>query len=324
MKNNNLCACWRRLTLLTLLGASLAGSTIAEPLTVGISAWSGYPENIKGFKAALEHAGFIEHDSIVYLYRNAQGDRDEQSAIAREFERKQVDMVYSLTTPGTIIIKQQLPASTPIVFSIVTYPADSGLIESFEYSGNNLVGTSNFVPLKNYIRLLNDIVPAAQRVAIFHRLGEPNSKIQAVNLARLLKRQGIEVIDVAARSIEEVGSRAQQLAGQVQAFITTTDTLMQKGGEARLIEVARQAKIPILSSNKQGIGAGATFGPVADFHTLGTLSGQMAAQILSGQATTTSLASQLQPQPLILVNRASLKNCGLTIPKNLTGVAYVD
>ena len=57
-----------------------------------------------------------------------------------------MDLVYSLTTPGTAIVKEVLPSDTPIVFSIVTYPADAGLIESFEYSGNNLVGTSNYVP----------------------------------------------------------------------------------------------------------------------------------------------------------------------------------
>ena len=32
-------------------------------------------------------------------------------------------------------MKKIMPHFTPIVFSIVTYPADSELIESFEYSG---------------------------------------------------------------------------------------------------------------------------------------------------------------------------------------------
>ena len=86
-----------------------------------------------------------------------------------------------------------MPNFTPIVFSIVTYPDDSGLIESFEYSGNNLVGTSNYVELTNYTKLLKTILPNTKTLAIFHRKKEPNSKIQAANMIRLLKWEGTTV-----------------------------------------------------------------------------------------------------------------------------------
>jgi len=86
-----------------------------------------------------------------------------------------------------------VPHFTPAVFPIVTYPADSGLIESFEYSGNNLVGTSNYVELTNYIKLLKTILPNTKTLAIFHRKKEPNSKIQAANMIRLLKWEGTTV-----------------------------------------------------------------------------------------------------------------------------------
>ncbi len=52
---------------------------------------------------------------------------------------------------------------------------------------------------------------------------------------------------------------------KADVFMTTTDTLMQGGGEEELIKISLDKKIPILSSNKKGIGQGSTFGPVADF-----------------------------------------------------------
>ncbi len=235
-----------------------------------------------------------------------------------------MDLVYSLTTPGTIIIKEFMPETTPIVFSIVTYPADSGLIESLEYSDNNLVGTSNFVPLKNYVNLLTLLLPEAERLAIFHRKGEPNSKIQASNMIRLLRRAGIESIDLEPATLEEVQEMALALVGKVDVFMTTTDTLMQGGGEKLLIDISLDKKIPIISSNKVGIEAGSTFGPVADFYTLGKISGQMAATILTQQLNPASLSSELQDPPLILINRSSAKKLGVSVPDNVNNVSYVE
>lgn len=312
------------LIVLTLFVSLTSFYIQANNYTVGISVWSGYPESVKGFKHALAKAGLKENKNITYLYRNAGADRVQQIAIAKEFRDKKVNLVYSLTTPGTVIIKEYLPSTTPIIFSVVTYPADAGLIESLEYSGNNLVGTSNFVPLKNYINLLKTVLPHAKNVAIFRRKGEPNSKIQSVNLKRLLNRSGINVIEKAPKSIDELTVMAESVADQVDAFISTTDTLLQNGGEKALIAISLKTKIPILSSNKQGILAGSSFGPVADFYTLGEISGEMAGRVMTENTKPSSMSSRFQEPPLVLINRKSIEILQIAVPKQLTGFKYVD
>lgn len=304
-------------TVLLFASTSAAATQQSKHYRVGLSVWSGYPESVRGFKDALAEGGLIEGENIEFLERQSGGDKQRQRAIAEGFKSDRLDLVYSLTTPGTSIVKEILPADLPIVFSIVTYPADSGLIESFEYSGNNLVGTSNYVPLRHYLKLLKTIMPYARTVAIFHRKGEPNSKIQAANLIRILKNAGIEALDREPTSIAEVRSMALSLAGTVDVFMSTTDTLMQGGGEAALIEVSLAEGIPILSSNKSGIERGSTFGPVADFYTLGKLSGEKALLILRDNMSPSDIESELQDPPLTLVNRRSLKALGLSVPEHL-------
>ena len=290
---------------------------------IGLSVWSGYPENIEGFKSALEEGGITE-ENTEFVYRNAHGNHAEQERIALEFSKMNLDMVYSLTTPGTSIIKEVLPPSTPIVFSIVTYPDDAGLIESFEYSGNNLVGTSNYVPLTHYVDLLRRVLPKAKSIAIFRRTGEPNSTIQAKNLNRLLTRANYTVHDVHAVSVGDLALQAEIIAREVDVFLTTTDTLLQDGGEESLIEISRSMGVPILSSNMSGIKQGATFGPVADFYILGEISGRMASDILLTDQSPHELSSKLQTPPSILANRASLKQLKITIPSTMKNVKYVD
>ncbi|NQZ09029.1 MAG: ABC transporter substrate-binding protein [Algicola sp.] len=313
-----------RLILLCSLLLSVVQPVLAKDYKIGLSVWSDYPDSVSGFKQALAEHGFKEGINVEYLLRNAHANADKQTKIAEEFKNAKLDLVYSLTTPGTIIIKRALDSAIPIVFSIVTYPADAGLIESFDYSGNNLVGTSNFVPLRHYIQLLSTLVPKTKTVAIFHRKGEPNSKMQTINLARLLRRQGIEVLIRQPQNIQQVTQMAQALVGKANVFVTTTDTLMQSGGEKALIDVSKQYNIPILSSNKQGIVQGATFGPVADFFILGKMSGNMAAQILSGQSAPSKLQSKYQNPPTILINAKRAKALNITIPDTLKGVVYVE
>jgi len=293
----------------------------SSSLTIGLSVWSGYPESVKGFKQAMHEGGFIEGDNVHYILEASHTDKEEQRKIANKFKDLKVDLVYSLTTPGTVIIKEILPPDTPIVFSIVTYPADSGLIESFEYSGNNLVGTSNYVPLNHHVDLLSKMLPKAKKVAIFHRKGEPNSKIQTAGLTRAFKRKGIEAINLEPISIEEIKEMAQPLIGEIDAFITTTDTLLQGGGEKALIEISLKNNLPILSSNKKGIEQGSTFGPAADFYTLGFMSGTKAVQILLEGKTPSQLESEFQNPPLILLNKQSIKKLDIVVPAKLSASA---
>ncbi len=118
------------------IGQALLPCLASETYKIGVSAWTGYPDSVSGFKDAMAAGGFVEGENVEYMYGKSGIDKEKQRGIARSFRAANVDLVYSLTTPGTIIIKEEMPETTPIVFSIVTYPADSGLIESFEYSGN--------------------------------------------------------------------------------------------------------------------------------------------------------------------------------------------
>lgn len=291
--------------------------TLSAEYKIGLAVWSGYSECVQGFKDALASKGLIEGKQVAFVQGEVGADKILQRKVANNLKAQKVDLVFTLTTPGTTIIKEVMPADTPLVFSIVTYPADSGLIESFEYSGNNLVGTSNYVPLFHSIDLLLAVLPTTKSVAIFHRKGEPNSKIQTANLYRILKKRGVSVINVEAVNIKDLASKALALVDKVDVFITTTDTLMQSGGESILIDISLDHKIPILSANKKGIEQGATFGVVADFYLLGSMAGEMAARILLKKVSPESIQSTLQEPPTYLFNRNSINQLGINMPKQL-------
>jgi putative ABC transport system substrate-binding protein len=304
--------------LISFLVIFFCPQILAIEYTIGLATWSGYPQCVQGFKDGLASRGLIEGKQLTFIQGEVGADKILQRKVANNLKKQNIDLVFSLTTSGTTIIKEVLPTKTPIVFSIVTYPADSGLIESFEYSGNNLVGTSNYVPLYHSIDLLLAILPTTKSVAIFHRKGEPNSKIQTANFYRYFKRNGIRVVDVNVESVEELKVKALALVNEVDVFVTTTDTLIQGGGEQALIALSLTHKIPILSANKTGIEQGATFGVVADFYQLGNMAGKMAAHILLDKALPESIESRLQEPPTYLFNKNSVNKLGINLPEHLS------
>ena len=292
---------------------------------IGLAVWSGYPESVAGFKDGLVKDGLLSLSDITFLPGKVAGNIEVQQKVAESFRAQQVDLVYSLTTSGTTVVKEVMPSNTPIIYSIVSYPADSGLIESFEYSGNNLVGTSNYVSIRHYLTMLKLIQPETKRVAIFHRKGEPNSKIQSANLKRQLRRSGIESIILQPTDIAQLKEMALEQVDKVDLFITTTDTLMQGGGEKALIEISLDKKRPILSSNKAGIQQGSLFGPVADFYTLGYMAGKKAAIILKNGIRPSQMSSELQDPPLFLVNKNSLDILGISLSVEAQKrIRYID
>jgi len=295
----------------------------AQSLHIGISEWNHYPENIKGFKAALHEAGFKEGKNVFFHQSSAKGNKAEQQNIASHFFNAKYDLIYSLTTPGTITLKERIK-EVPIVFSIVTYPTDAGIIESFDYSGNNLVGTSNFVPIQHYIDLTKEFFPKTKKVAIIHRKGEPNSNIQAMNLRRQLAKLNIETIDLQPSTLQEIRILLTQAINDIDLIITTTDTLIQNGGEEVIIEIAKQHQLPILSSNKQGIQKGATLGPVVDFYALGMASGELAVEILRNKTKPSALSSSYIKKPSVMINRNSFLALGLTLPTERSEIIYVE
>src|SRR5438309_3418399 len=136
-------------------------TNIGEQKIIGVARWDDsaeYSLNIQGFKDGLKRMGFVEGTNVSYLIENSHSNASKQREIIKEFTDKKVDMIYTLTTPGTLIAKNETHNIIPIVFSIVLYPVDAGLIKNWYASENNLVGTSNHISIKKQFSFYSELV----------------------------------------------------------------------------------------------------------------------------------------------------------------------
>ena len=110
---------------------------------------------------------------------------------AGDLERENVDLIYSLGTRVTLVVKRATK-TVPIVFNAGNDPVSGGLVESFRKPGRRLTGTfSRSAELTGKrLELLKEMVPRLRRVVTFY------------NPTNLTTRLGVKIARDAARRLK--------------------------------------------------------------------------------------------------------------------------
>lgn len=292
-------------------------SVTKKPMVIGIAPFVSIPsfeKNVQGFKDALASHGYVEGKNVAFLVENAGGDPNKQLEIIQSFVDKKVDLIYSLSISGTLAAKG-VTQEIPIVFSLVPYPSEAGIISSFESSGTNLVGTTNYVPVSRQYDLFEKVYPSLDVLAFVHGKNELSSSLRYLDFKEFLKEKGVHVIDVAAIDLEDLRLQLQNITETIDALYTACDIFIQSGGDEAVIEFSLEHKKPLFSCNKAGVRKGALAGRVVDLEALGRMSGEKAAQILSG--TPVSSIPTENGEDEIIINMKTAEKLGLNVSEDL-------
>jgi len=284
--------------------------------TIGIARWNSEPTYngaVEGFIVGLAEMGYVEGENVMFIIKTPESDLTVQRHIIESFVETKVDLIYSLVTPGTLVAKD-VTRKIPIVFSVVTYPVEAGIIESLEGSNNNLVGTRNYINVERQYDQFEKIYADTKVLAFVHRKGEANSVRQYLETKALLKTKGIEVIDIGAVDLEDMRAQLESVIEAVDSMFLACDTLINVGGEEIVIEISKKYKKPSFAGLKGSVEKGALVGNVADFHAIGKLSGIKAGLILNG-ADPSSLLTESPAEDYVIINTKTARELGIEIPQ---------
>lgn len=328
---NNHTKSWIGLLFIGLLMLGVAalyffGPAKKKMITVGITRWSRHPEfgrNVDGFKQGLAENGFVEGKNVRFVTKNPETNLGKQRQIIKEFIATKIDLIYSLTTQGTLVAKAEtnkMDNPIPVVFSICAYPVESNLIASLESSGNHLVGTRNHVPFSKQYYSFERIFPHTKTLAVVYHKGEPNSKNQLKEVKEVLGKRGIRVVRIAAVDHEDMRRQLEENKETIDAFFTTCDSLVHTGGDEIMIAFSASHKKPSFSCSKEGVLKGHLIGNVGDSKAIGRIAGEKAALILKGSKPTW-LTTEALRENYIVINKKTADSMNLTIPKELLEIA---
>src|SRR5262245_6136001 len=163
--------------VLALLGAAaIFGAPLvveaqqARVYRVGVILHGGpYALAIDGLRDGLRELRFEEGKEFVFHVQDAKGDLSLVEAAAKDFERGNVDLIYTVTTSVTTVVKRATK-NVPIVFYAGVDPVASGLVESFRNPGGRLTGTHGHYAalVAKRLELLKEMIPRLRRVVTFY------------------------------------------------------------------------------------------------------------------------------------------------------------
>jgi len=320
---------WKGMVLAAGIGVltAMQGASAAEMKTVAISTIVEVPQLVEtkdGVIKGLAERGFVVGKNLKIDYQNANGSIPTQQQIAEKFIGEGVDVIVPITTPTS----QAMVAATktiPIVFVTVVDPIAAKLIPSYQHPGGNVTGVSDAPPVMAQLKLFKEIVPKLTKLGFLYNPGLDSSKSTLAKVKELGMPLGIEVIEAAAPTTNEVIPAANKLIGKVDAIYVPNDTTVVAALET-VVKIGKETKTPVFTGETRGVGRGALASVGLNYTQVGTLAGYMVAEVLNGKKVgdiDAVIAYEKIPDNVVVVNKASAEAMGVTLPESVLAGAKV-
>lgn len=283
---------------------------------IGISQYLEHPSldaTRAGFLDALKDAGLEEGVNLVVDYNTAQADSTNNNSIATKLASGDFDLLVGIATPSAIALAQQ-EQETPILFAAVTDPLDAKIVESLDKPGYNVTGASDTNPeaTKMLMDFIAEHLPEVENIGLIINEGEPNAVVMAEFAEEALADHGIGLISAAVTNTSEVQQAAQSLVGRVDAFFITLDNSVVAAVSA-ILQIAEQEGIPLFSSDRDTVEAGAVATVGIKYYEHGYQAGEMAVDILLNGADPAETPVTLPDNFSLILNPAAAEKQGVEV-----------
>lgn len=269
----------------------------------------------QGIIDSLSEEGFVDGETMVLDFQNAQGDQSNLNSMSTRFVSRDADIMIGIATPAAQALANA-SSDIPIVLGAITDPEASNLVASNEQPGGNITGVSDATPIKEQLSLLKDLLPDAKNIGILYSSSEDNSIVQGKQAEELAKELGFETTTMTVSSTNDVAQIGAALASQVDAIWVPTDNTIASAMNT-LVEATDAEGIPIIPAVDTMVEQGGLATVGLNQYELGKLTGKMTAAILKGEIEPSTSPIQYLEQGDIFINQEKAAELGITIPQNI-------
>ncbi len=270
----------------------------------------------QGFQDALKEA---LGDQVEITVQNAQNDSNTCTTIATSFVSSGMDLIMANATNAL----QAAAAATdtiPILgTSITEYGVALSLTDFDGTVGGNISGTSDLAPLDQQAAMLQEWFPDAEKVGLLYCSGEPNSQYQVDAVKAELEGMGYTCTLYPFSDSNDLATIATSAAAESDVIYVPTDNTV--AANTGIVDgICRPAKVPVIAG-EEGICAGCGVATLSiSYYDIGYKTGEMAAQILTGEADISTMKIEYAPQFTKKYNAAICEELGLTAPEGYEAI----
>jgi putative ABC transport system substrate-binding protein len=280
-----------------------------------------YPSNI-----ALRKLGWVEGKNLIVERRFADLKVGRLDGLAQELVRMRPDLIRTSGHQATLAVARATK-TIPIVFMWVSFPVETGLIDSFARPGRNLTGASSFTGVEvgaKRLEFLREIAPAAKRLFV---LGERQNQrtISGDMIAgdggwgEAIRRHGFKSRGFDIQGVDDVDKALMDArAWRAEALNGTGGTYLFPARE-RIAAFALQNRLPSVFYSSALVDAGGLLSYGAspeENQTMQALSIEYVDKILRG-AKPAELPVYRPSRYALTINLKKAKVVGVTIPQSI-------
>jgi putative tryptophan/tyrosine transport system substrate-binding protein len=273
------------------------------------------------FRRGLQKLGWAEGRNVAFEMRSADGHLERLPVLAAELVRMNVDVII---TQGTEPTEAALKATRniPIVMASIGDAVGAGIIASLARPGGNVTGLTLVATeqASKRLELLKDILPSLSRVAILWNANNASNRLQVKDIETGARLLGVQIQSVGVRDTSDIEKDLLAAAqSRAEALITMDDLLIQFN-RARIIEIAMQQRLPVVSEFRPLTEAGALMSYGPSLVSMWLRTAVYVDKIFRG-AKPADLPVEQPTRFELLLNLKTAKALGLTLPPSLLALA---
>ena len=271
----------------------------------------------QGFKDALNE---LLPGQVEFVEQDAGGEYANCGTIMDGFVAEGVDLILANAT-YPLQAAASATADIPVLGTSVTDYATALSIEDWTGTvGGNISGTSDLAPLDQQAAMLNELFPDAVNVGLLYCSGEPNSVYQVETIQGYLEDMGYTCTQYAFTDVNDLSSVAQTACDGSDVIYIPTDNTAAANTET-IANVVIPAGVPVIAG-ESGICSGCGVATLSiSYYDIGYKTGEMAAQILTGEADISTMPVEYAPNVTKMYNAANCEALGLTMPEDYEPIA---
>ena len=269
-----------------------------------------YDAALSGFEEALERRGYDPQLTRYILNEDLQTS-EQLAALTGGMGAK---VVLALGTDAARFIKDA-GLGVPAVFSMVSEPGASGLLDTGGTISASMTGACLDVPVREQFISLLDVVPGAKRVGVVYN---PDETQLIVDEGRsVANSMNLGFVSQAVRSEADVPKALGELRPKIDALWLVGDrTVLNTQSLQYVFLFAFQNNLPLIGLSDHFVKMGALFAVGPDYEDIGRQSGELTSRILSGEEPED--LSYVSPRRVLLtLNLRTAEIIGIRVPDHV-------
>ena len=283
----------RRREFITFLGSAVAAWPLparaqkpSQPVIgyLGLTSHKGEAEMAGSFLKGLKEAGFEEGRNVTVEFLFADGDVGRLPTLAAELVRRNVSIILTGTTAGTVAAKR-VTSTVPIVFVIGADPIKAGLVTQLNHPGANLTGISFFTNQMESKRLglLHELAPKVELIGVLLNPNNPFFENQLKDLNEASRTLGVKIQVERASKDDDIANAFKAFAQQGAGAVLVGADPYFNSRRSLVIDPAAKLRIPAIYEWREFAEAGGLMSYGTSLTESFRQSGGFVARILKGE-----------------------------------------